>query len=117
MFCVAYHSPRLAKLKTAICVLPYLMVAPPSCGKFQVLPTLTHRAAHEVSGASKPLTSCAALRDKFVAGMNEPFQSAGRFWLRSVTNSMVGSVSSVLTNCLKILRFSGSLTTAFHSHS
>ena len=30
MFCVAYHSPRLAKLNTAICDLPYLTVAPPS---------------------------------------------------------------------------------------
>src|SRR5262249_7580175 len=42
MFCEAYHSPRLATLNTAICVLPYLLVAPPSFGKFHTLPTCTH---------------------------------------------------------------------------
>ena len=35
---------------------------------------------------------------------------------RSETISMHGSVSSVLTNCRKRLRFSGSRTTAAHSH-
>src|SRR5687767_2775412 len=41
MFCVAYHPPREAKLKTAICTCPCLIVAPPSLGKSQTLPTWT----------------------------------------------------------------------------
>src|ERR1051325_3788914 len=118
MFCVAYHSPRLVKLKTAICVLPYLMVAPPSLGKFQVFPTGTHRGA---GGSPARFGVCAgeprAPRNvTSPTGTNEPFHAAGCFCSRSFTNSIVGSVSSELTNCLKSLRFSGSLTTAFHSH-
>ena len=55
-------------------------------------------------------TSCSS-------GTKSDGQSAGRCWPRSVTNSTPGSVSSVLANCWKNRRFSGSSTTAFHSHS
>ena len=41
----AYHSPRLAKLNTASCVLPYLIVAPPSNGKSSTWPTGTQRVS------------------------------------------------------------------------
>ena len=43
-------------------------------------------------------------------------QSAGRLCPRSLTNSMHGSASSLLTNWRNRRRFSGSRTTAAHSH-
>ena len=42
-------------------------------------------------------------------------QATGRFCSRSVTNSIVGSISSVLTNWRNSLRFSGSLTTSAYA--
>src|SRR5579875_613248 len=138
MFCVAYHSPRLVKLNTAICVLLYLTAAPPSGGKSQTLPTNTQddkatgRQGGKVtapSGARGTIVSTGTLSPcllvtvsssersvNSLTGMNDVVQSAGRRCSRCWTNSTVGSVSPVLTNCLKSRRFSGSLTTSFHSH-
>src|SRR4051812_22982922 len=63
MFCVAYHSPRLAKLKTAICVLPYLMVAPPSAGKSHALPTCTQRRSDGLAGPPRRVSSLVGTKE------------------------------------------------------
>src|SRR5262249_42475003 len=119
MFCVAYHSPRLAKLKTATCVLPCLTATPPSRGKSHTLPTTIQ--SYSGSGRASTVSGCSSAAPaprsvNSLTGMNDVLQALGRCCSRCLTNSMVGSVSWVLTNCLNRRRFCGSLTTSFHSH-
>ena len=107
---LAYHSPRLLKLNTAICTPPYLTVAPPSGGKSSAVPTFTQARSLPPSPLAKRSSTSIWCNDTASVG-----QSAGRCWPRSATISMVGSVASVLTNCRNSRRLSGSFTTSAHS--
>ena len=95
MFCEAYHSPRLAKLNTAICDLPYLIVAPPSIGKSSTVPTRTHASLRArprlcVDSACRPSQHAETAPATRTRSASRP---AG-VWPRSGTISMHDSVSS-----------------------
>ena len=108
---LAYHSPRLLKLNTAICTSPYLIVAPPSGGKSLSPPTLTQARSALAPASFASRSSASICRSDTVS----PGQSAGRRWPRSEMISIVGSVSSVFTNCRNSRRLAGSLTASAHS--
>mmetsp|Transcript_22593 Transcript_22593/g.34071 ORF Transcript_22593/g.34071 Transcript_22593/m.34071 type:complete len:213 (+) Transcript_22593:299-937(+) len=102
-FCVQYHSPRLAKLKTASWVSPQSTAAPPSSGKSSTVPTRSHWAsAWMISGFMG--THSMALGQS--AGRCCPLW--GMFWMSSW-------LRSVLTNCRKRLRMAGSAAAVAHS--
>mmetsp|Transcript_7111 Transcript_7111/g.14039 ORF Transcript_7111/g.14039 Transcript_7111/m.14039 type:complete len:201 (-) Transcript_7111:2756-3358(-) len=111
MFCVQYHSPRAALLKTANWVSLYKIAVPTFGAKSETLPTSTQDfwdlAKISPSGVFHMVWGCPSLG-----------QSAGRFCPRMSMNSTISSFSMVLAvfaNCLNLARRTGSLTTSAHS--